>query len=495
VRVGRAVSSYSSKEEETLAAANLVDYLADQMGEGKMKDGKSISERFRQIFSVIFDEVHDSSTLETNVMRKRDQLVLEQLQSLFKDGPKTSAEQVRQKFAFRMEQQPPETSLEIKWPVGVKFTQCNLVHALAALGFQKSLDFLLENRYLSIKRQRSKGTAFLSPLDTAVRFNHVKIAKMLVEKYGMDALEFFEEKTPNGVTLKEHSPLIRATADGRLETTQWCLQQGVDPNTTTEYVTRNLKEKYRATVLRTCIANGLNNYEETAIALIEAGADPNLGIFEQKTKDSKIVLETPLMTAAKMKKLRLLKALIDLSADINLKTETEGSVLSEAASVPDNTEVLEFILDVIDISPVDTDAHGQSALAVAKDACESDDCANFKLLHEAARENFRQQEDTNRRTITKTGSFCKSKTIVKVPIQPGDRVLLSVGYQKSKLAKALLSTGENFWAVVENVYRDSVDVVIDEVLALAHQELEGANFGDEIKSIPLDMIHDIQSSN
>ncbi|GBG25248.1 Ankyrin repeat and KH domain-containing protein 1 [Hondaea fermentalgiana] len=472
-----------------LVNANLIDFLADQMGEGAPKE--SVANKFRELFVVIFDEQWDPTKLQEGQIRNLDNLVLKQLRELFSQSPQMSQDMILWKYGFGMHQESPDFSLDLKGLVGVYFPNCTLVHAFAALGFERSLDFVLSGTRLLASPSRDLKVAMHTPLETAAKFGRLPVVELLVKKFGVDPLETLtpESAQGKGKISTAVSPLLRAVADGRAEVTRYLLDMGADPLQSTE--THSAR---RMSLIRLALGRGLNDYIDVLRILLDHGANPDLGIFKKEEKNSKIgkFIETPLMTAAMMRKVEVMQMLYDRGADPSiLNQETQSSLLHVAASVPDNAKVVAYILSLADrdVDPLTEDKNGVSPWFLAKDVASDDDGANMRMLSKIARQVF--QENLPKARSPKQVQKLSCLTDVPKPtfaVASGDYVRLSASYRFLRHAKGGLRTKESFWARVTDVHSDSIDVEIADVLVAAQSELQNANYGDVLLGVPLKKI-------
>lgn len=474
-----------SPEANALVSSNLIDFLADQMGEADPKE--SLAEKFRELYSAIFATEWDAARLSDSKIAHLDQMVLEKLQTLFKQGPKLSKDMVRWKYNFKMDQPVPSRSIDLKGRVGVNFPHCTLVHAFCALGFVQSLDFILLASSLIASPERTLKVAMHTPLETAARFGRLRVVKLLVEKYNVDALEVFDANNSGaGTSSQVSSPLIRAVAEGQANVVEYLLHRGADPKQWMD-VQGSGGQKHMS-MIRLALGRALNDYERVVELLLKADAEQNMGVFTVRKGEVEKILETPLMTAAMLRNTDIMKTLIRLGADPHIANEqNKATLLHVAAAVPDNGRVLRFIIENIECDPLQLDSKGATPWLVAKDVSEDDGGANARVLGSLVCSSYRNACDksTECKYIEDLSALVDAPRLPNGDITIGDFVRLDVSYRFNRIAKAGLRTKEPFFACVEAARDGTLDVRIDDVLTLGSDALSGANFGDILQSVSL----------
>lgn len=149
-----------------------------------------------------------------------------------------------------------------------------------------------------------------------------------------------EDADPKG-TRDGSSPLEPAVYNGKVEACRLLLELGADPNFTSEGTGE--------TLLHQAITGRNVTQTEVALALIDAGADPNRRTRPDVTtlcfaRDIRTRAETPLHRAAAFGNAALIRALVEAGADRMVKDRNGDSPLTWASWHLRDNEILKLLL-------------------------------------------------------------------------------------------------------------------------------------------------------
>ncbi|YCM43088.1 ankyrin repeat domain-containing protein [Verrucomicrobiaceae bacterium 227] len=234
----------------------------------------------------------------------------------------------------------------------------------AAEGHVGVVKFLLEK---GAEFQKSLDSGF-TPLLFAVRQGHLEVAKLLIEK-GADVTE---ASAPKGRGRKRISsgtaPLVLAVENGHFDVAAMLLELGADPNDQRSgYAPLHVLSWVRKSVkgdgdngLPVPRGSGKMTSLEFVKTLVKHGADPNLRLKKGGGGTARVDRKgaTPFLMAAETADLDFLKTLLEVGADPTIANQTGTTPLlaaagmgvtapgEEAGSVEEAMEVVRFLIEL-----------------------------------------------------------------------------------------------------------------------------------------------------
>ncbi|XP_042359924.1 LOW QUALITY PROTEIN: ankyrin repeat and SOCS box protein 2-like [Plectropomus leopardus] len=174
---------------------------------------------------------------------------------------------------------------------------------------------------LSLKADANRSTkSGLLPLHVSVQNNHPRIMSLLIPVTSRVRVR------TSGI-----SPLHIAAENNRDDVMELLIESGFDVNTQLSEDRSTMYEDCRSTALYFCVFNG---NLEAAEMLLEAGANPNLDVFN------------PLLIAVRLCRMDMATLLLTYGADVNARMSTQTSSLPAAILLRmESLPMLKLLLD------------------------------------------------------------------------------------------------------------------------------------------------------